>query len=331
MNERDPSVSDTATLVIVSRALSGLYQGAPVDIGLPVSIRNNSRVFRAAIGTSPASFAAIKVCVEPGTGSPDATTAKEQYVALERVYRALTRGNPRYAVPEPLHRLDEFGAFAMAWAEGESLTRKMNRFSFYRGGRGWFEDVGAWLGNFHHAGPLRRQPVDMGDRLAVIDAISMSPLPDKVFANGISQLKKTASTSIEVNTHFSWLHGDCKTDNFILGDKCIYGIDIGLRHENPVEYDLAQFLNNLGLLLSGPKYFHLTGLQTRLEAAFLFGYRRVGPSYSPTALNWLRLNFLLAFWHAEIGKRKPSLRRWTLNKLFARHVNRLTLDGAKHE
>ena len=122
----------------------------------------------------------------------------------------------------------------------------------------------------------------------------------------------------------TWLHGDCKADNFILTGQGIYGIDISLCDENPVEYDLAMFLNNLGLLLSGPQYIHVRAMQSRFEQAFWQGYRLLGPPVSQVYLDWTRLNFLLSQWHTMLNGQRPRINTWILNCMFSNLTTRLS-------
>lgn len=317
------SLSTLLPIEQVKKAISGYFSGAAVQLSNPVSERDNSKIFRAFIEASIPFEAAVKFCLVPKTKIPDTAAATEQFVALERVNHALASGNPRYRVPTPLYLAPELGALVMSWVDGESLTDKLRRPALFFEGENWFEGVGAWLGNFHKAGPTRNQCVDLVERLKVVDDLCATPLSDKSFAKALSILRKTAPALNGMEVEASWLHGDCKTDNFFLSGSNIFGIDISLSYENPVEYDLAQFLNNFDLLLAGPKYLHLFKLKSTLEAAFWRGYQTTGPSVSSIYLNWLRLNFSLSFWHAMLKDRKQSARTWVLNRIFSRLIDRL--------
>ena len=307
----------------VTCALSARFAGAAVQLNGPISVRNNSEVFRAVVTAPVPVDAALKICLIPRTVDADSSVAREQFEALERVSIELDKRGTRYCVPRPLCLLSQWGAFAMTWADGESLTQKLSRaVSIFQGAQ-WFEEAGAWLGNFHNAGPRRRQRVDLGDRISALREVCVTPLPGVLFANAIAKLQNDALNLSGIDVHTSWLHGDCKTDNIILGVDKVFGIDIALAHENPVEYDIAQFLNNLGLLLSSPRYIYLWGMQSRFEAAFLRGYSREGPSVCTAYLDWLRLNFLVCFWHAEVGSQRQTLRGRVLSHMFVRSVRRL--------
>ena len=311
------------TFETVRIALSDHYSGLRVELDGPISVRDNSEIFHALIGTSAPLEVAVKHCLVPHTKVPDVLAAKEQFAALKQVSQALANKNEHYRVPTPLHLVPALATFAMSWVDGESLTRKMRRPAVFTSGPGWFEETGAWLGNFHMAGPCRRQLVNLRERITAVGDLYASPLPDKSFANALIILEKATSALERVEADVSWLHGDCKTDNFILCGKYVYGIDISLSYENPVEYDLAQFLNNLDLLLVGPQYLHLIGMRGALEKAFWRGYRTTGPIVSHAYLNWLRLSFSLSFWHTMLAGQKHGIRAWALNRMFAKLTARL--------
>lgn len=316
----------STTIAQVRKALSDHFDGAKVQLDGPISVRGNSEVFHATIDTTVPLEAAIKHCLVPQTKTPDEVAARGQFVALERVHNALVNRNKRYRVPTPLFLAPTLGTYAMSWVEGESLTKKLRRPAVFMEGPRWFEDIGAWLGNFHKAGLVERRPVDLGQQLRVADFLRASPLPDKSFGTALLALQETAADIKNLEAEVSWLHGDCKTDNFILCGQCTYGIDISLSYENPVEFDLAMFLNNLDLILNSPQNLHLVGMQAKLEKAFWRGYLSTGPAVSHSYLNWLRLVFSLSFWHTTVTERQTSLRTWILNRMFAKLAGRLSRE-----
>lgn len=320
---RQQKLADAA-IEQVRQSLSDHFDGAGVALEGPISVRDNSEVFHATIATAVPLEAAIKHCLLAQTKRPDAAAAEGQFVALQRVHAALANRDRRYRVPTPLYLAPALGTFAMSWVDGESLTKKMRHPAVYLEGPCWFEEIGAWLGNFHQAGPARRRRVDPGQQLGVAGELRASPLPDPSFATALLTVQKTAPRLADIEVEVSWLHGDCKTDNFIVSGPDTYGIDISLSHENPVEYDLAQFLNNLDLLLAEPQFLHLLGMRSKLEKAFWRGYMRTGPAVSHAYLDWLRLIFSLSFWHTILTERKRNLRSWMLNRMFAKLVERLS-------
>jgi tRNA A-37 threonylcarbamoyl transferase component Bud32 len=313
-----------AAIGLAREDLSRHFGGVAVQVDGPISVRDNSEIFHAVIETGTPLEAAIKYCLIPHTTVPDDSAATEQFVALELVHNAFASRDGRFRVPTPLHLAPATASYAMGWVDGESLTRKLQRPAVFMEGPDWFEAVGAWLGNFHSAGPCRRQFVCLDERLSALEDLRLFPVPDPSFARAIQTLQKTAPQLKGIEVEASWLHGDCKTDNFFLSGENVYGIDISLRYENPVEYDLAQFLNNLDLLLGSPQYPHLSLLRSRLEKAFWRGYRSTGPAVSHTCLDWLRLNFLLSLWRGRLEGRRRSIRKWLLNRMFGKLAARLS-------
>lgn len=299
------------------------FPGAVADFNLPISVRANSEIFRTLIRAPVPFEAALKICLIPGTKIPDSSFAKVQYRALTRVSAEMLKGDARYRVPTPLWLNDDLGAFAMTWADGDTLTGKLTSRGVFSQAAGWFESVGAWLGNFHKAGPLRCEAVNLIDRLELLDEISGS-VASATFDNAIRALRSTAPLIKDAPVRASWLHGDCKIDNFILSNQSVYGIDIALAHDNAIEYDLAQFLNNLDLLLSTARYAYLWRSRMKFEAAFLLGYSKSGGHFSMPYLNWLRLNLLLSFWHNEAQSRKGTARAVLVNWMFSNAARSLS-------
>ena len=303
--------------------LYSLHGGAQVQISGPVHVRDNSAIFHARIHATTPWEAAVKHCLLPKTNTPDQIAANQQFEALGRVHRALAKGDSRFAVPAPLYLDHELATFAMGWVDGESVSRKLRHPAVFFKGADWFKDIGAWLGAFHRAGPIRRRPLKLDERLAVVDDLRASTLPHAAFSLALELLQETATPLQNIDTQVSWLHGDCKTDNFILFNNRIFGIDISLIHENSVELDLAQFLNNLSLMLSSPQYLPISRLRPQLEKAFWQGYQSTGPSVSLIYLDWIKLLFAVTFWHTMLHKRKMTVRLWVLNRIFSGLVERL--------
>lgn len=320
LHTRLPSTSIDAITKEISLQLGGIR----VDLGNPISVRDNSEIFRVEVRSTIATEIAIKICLIPKTTTPDSVAAKEQFSALKRVHGAMAGRILNYRVPEPLFFIPEQASFAMSWIHGKSLTKKMHTFDVLCNGNRWFEEVGAWLGAFHLAGKNYREKISLDERLAALEVAYSCPLDDKLFLEALDVLKRTAPTVIGDEVVFSWLHGDCKTDNFILDGPIVYGIDISLRYENPVEYDLAQFLNNLEVSLSSPNFMHLSMTRDHLEAAFLEGYHRTGPEISFRYLDWLRLNFATASWYWMLKNKRFSIRNWILNRVFRSTVRKLS-------
>ena len=308
----------------LGEALSSRFPGSSVRLDGPISERNNSRVFHARIDGRQIIEAAVKQCTDLRSQSLDPREAQRQFDALTRVNNALAGGGGgRHGVPTPLANLPEQAAYAMSWVSGSSLTHRMRRVSALLDGTRWFAETGAWLAHFHRAGPCRSAPTDLAQPLVVIGQLEASPLPDAHFLRALRTLRHTAEACRAAPVTVSWLHGDCKTDNFMLSGDRLYAIDISLAHENAVEYDLAQFCNALALSFANPRQLHLMLIRSRLEAAFLHAYQTTGPAVSRIYMNWLRLLFCTSYWHTSSRRQKSALRRKALHVVFSRLTTRL--------
>jgi tRNA A-37 threonylcarbamoyl transferase component Bud32 len=311
------SIAVSSPVTAMKHALSDHFSGVNIRLGDLFSVRENSNIFHSRIAGPEPFDAAVKQCLVPQTKILDPISAKKQYNALERVHRAFEGLDDRYSVPIPLHFSPSFAAFAMSWVNGESLSAKLRSPLAIIEGPSWMRSVGAWLAHFHTAGP--RRSLCVGSDLRLLDAgnYPVETLQERAFANATRVLEQAAPLLKGLQVEMTWLHGDCKADNFILKEDAVCGIDISLCDENPVEYDIAMFLNNLGMLLSGPQYIHVRALQSRFEDAFWEGYRLFGPPVSQAYLDWTRLNFLLYQWNGLYSARRPRLNTWVLNRIYA--------------
>jgi tRNA A-37 threonylcarbamoyl transferase component Bud32 len=296
--------------------LSLYFDGAKIDIGTLISIRKYSEIFHAVASTTTPTELAIKFCLVPDTNAPDINASEQQFSGLQRTFRALKEKNPFHSVPIPIMIIPEQGVYAMSWVNGRSLTEKLPSLTVFSEGNRWFSNVGAWLGTFHAAGPSRNQIAVLDSRMVELERIRADPVGDPLFLDTLALLEKKVQKIQGIDATTSWLHGDCKTDNFIINGDITCGIDICLKHENPVEYDLAQFLNNLALILRNPLHTPLLLLGQRLEQAFLNGYESSGQKISPEYLVWLRLSLLASFWHSTLKNHRGTMRAWILNRMF---------------
>ena len=308
----------------MEKSLLKSFPEQPVTLDGPVSIRTNSKIFHAIFNAQPPFEAAVKHCLAPQTGRPDELAAIEQFTALQRVSEAFKNKNARFRVPTPFNIDPKQAIFSMSWVNGESLSKKLSSPFACIEGSDWLRDAGAWLGHFHQAGPLRTQRIGLDARRLVVGGMPTSAAPGKAFAQAVYILKSKTHSLVNELVEVTWLHGDCKADNFILSGQDIYGMDISLCDENPVEYDLAMFFNNLDILLYSPKHLPLRLMKSRFEKSFWEGYRATGPSVSHRYLVWVRLNFLVWQWHALLVQSKPRLNTWVLNKLYSKIASDLS-------
>ena len=301
----------------ITQDLANHFGGVAVTLEGPVSIRDYSQIYRAHVHTSPATYLAVKRCLVPRTTTPDTATALDQYAALARVGQAMRRYSPRYFVPEPIFVSPEMATLAMSWVGGKPLTNMLRHPAVLTRGAAWFSDVGTWLGYFHAAGPARVSLFDCEARKQNLSELQASPLPNATFMPAVwiatNHLQKLSGLKV----HASWLHGDCKTDNFMIDGKSIYAIDVSLKHENAVEYDLAQFLNHLDLNLLSPQSILQRGFRSAFARAFLRGYEASGLQISRECLEWTRLWAALALWRSTLLGRATTGKTWILDHVFS--------------
>lgn len=316
------SLDTRGELPVRLRAMLTERLGAPVSLSA-VSTRQNSAVFRADIDApSRPRHLAVKCCFLPRSGIPDPVVAGAQYAAYERTHLAM-QGEHR--APAPLLFDAPLAAFVMDWVDGPSLTRRLAEPLAPLHLVGDFARVGAWLGSFHCCGPLRAGRFDYAQREAHLRELAEDPLPDDAYGEACTALTAARESVEGQPVQVSWLHGDCKTDNFLLAEGATYGIDLSLAHENAVEHDLAQFLNHLELLLTGPRGLHLRPLRGIAQRAFWSGYRSTGPHVSTVCLAWVRLWSLLSMWQTSIRTPGRSrLGQWALGEIFQRACGQLT-------
>lgn len=271
--------------------------GAPAPCLLkPVAVRNNSQVFYAECTAFPSPML-VKLCLVPHTDLPDPDTALRQYEALLRVSRAMGEG-AELSVPRPYLVCEETGMLAAEWISGTSMTHLLLAFGINEArAQELMERAGRWLGRFHACHELPPARLDVDDKLNFIDELNATrAVSDRLFLRALNRLRDSASAAASIMGARSWVHGDFKTDNLILSGSRTIGIDIHLRNENAVIYDLASFLNHLELCLYHPRGWRLFRSRQLLHDTFLAGY--LGGSHDPGAMSlaWVQLYMLLGPW-----------------------------------
>lgn len=306
-------------------ALASALPGRKFVVRKLISSRENSCVFLATTGTGLAERVAIKCCYQTGTNVPDEATATQQYLALAAVYRAFqAKGMDVLCVAEPVFFDGALATYGMSWVDGRSLTECMRHSYSRKRVAASFELAGTWLGRFHALGPIRRGSPDIAAQGRHLEVMQEDPVRHACFLDGAALLQSKGFALVSGAANMSWLHGDCKTDNFMFAGGDVFGIDVALAHESAVEMDLAMFLNDLDLRLLAPGFIHLAPLQADLRTAFLNGYGALGPSVELAFLQRLRLWFALTHWHSSIVEQQPRrLKRWYVNWVFSRLVRHL--------
>lgn len=288
-----------------------------------ISIQRYSQVYVAGVNANER--AAIKCCLD-AHGVSDAQTARRQYEAMQRVHAAFASAPSQYKVPEPLRLMPDLGAYSMSWIDGRSLTNVIQHNRGALDPHTALTASGGWLGTFHSLGPTRRQPPDLATRAQHLGRMRRTPIDHAMFRWATDHLASTLDSAAATVLSTSWLHGDCKPDNFMLSPPDVFGIDFAVEYENAVELDLAQFLNNFELLLrENPRQWHVD--PQGMIKSFLAGYQSTGPAINKTFLQWIRLDSAITYWHQRVVDERPlAPRRWLLNRAFARLVQDLKHD-----
>jgi len=260
----------------------------------PIYSGYNSKIFYVSCSRLPYPCA-LKICVHSRTTLPDLDAAKQQYSTLEKVIRVLP-SDSRYRVPRPYLLMEPEGALLTEWISGKNLSDML--LIFVRGthrAEELMQQSAAWLRIFHDSRQLQPGTLDTNAKLGVIDnLLKHCVIKDKLLSAGYSCLTALADSASDIKLPRSWLHGDFKSDNLIVSDAHVYGIDIQARYENVVVYDLASFLNHIELSLNCLRYPLLSLYQQRLYRAFLDQY--IGSTHIDIELPllWVRLYLLLS-------------------------------------
>jgi aminoglycoside phosphotransferase (APT) family kinase protein len=308
------------------RALRALDAGSWV-LESVVASRNNSRIHRA---RSETRIAAIKECFNHATGSPDCVAAEREYAALSILStRTSGAGLPPLA-PLPLTLCREHAAYAMGWVAGRTSTELVLQSSTdLKRAAKLGESAALWLRRFHATNSLPPRKNDFGDRLHHVDTFS------RLGRGSLPLLRRTAAIladrAADASAQLlpaSWLHGDFKSDNLLIDEDAVTGLDVQLAFENTVAYDLAPFLNHLSLLRWSPRGFLRRRKLERMAAAFL-------EAYSPEATQWtLSILWLRAYLLMQIvapRSAQASLRarvaRWAAYNELARAIQEMEKCG----
>lgn len=257
----------------------------PIRIEGPVFRGINSIVYKGH-GSFFSGPVAIKLC----RLTNDAEGAAYQYEALVRVSQRYPTGNGM-TVPEPVVVIADHGILVTRWIDGVALKvllrdAHQNQTEICS----CLARAGEWLRRFHDCYPNRSAPVDVAHHFDLVTrAIAGHGGESALVARALDVARKSAQTLADIPVPWSWIHGDFKPENVLLGGNQTVGLDMGARFDGPVLLDIAYFLNHLELDLLHPRAIRLIPHGKRLRDAFCEGYdlRVHTPSTAP--LSWLRL------------------------------------------
>jgi Phosphotransferase enzyme family len=285
----------------------------------PLLENRQSRIFYAECADFPSALA-VKLFLDPATARPDTTTAAQQFRALQRVHEKLGKDSA-LSVPEPYFLMAESGLVGIEWVAGKSMTQLL--FSWRCSANQAIELVSRaarWLRQFHcaHALPARR--LDVEDKLvAVSEMDAFANARDPVFRRSVAVLGATAAAAGAEPLPTSWIHGDFKSDNLLVAGPRTLAIDVHVKHENVVLYDVAPFVNHLELGCYHPQGWRLALYRDNVSRNFVDHYFEspiTGGILLP--LLWVRLYLLLAGWCALAPLGASGLRQQWLWRSFRR-------------
>ena len=290
----------------------------------PLHERENSRVFYAECDALPTP-AAIKWCWHPYALQPDHDSAVRQFEALGRVTEAM-QASGRYAVPRPYLLDRERALIAIEWIAGKTITASIASWGCGANtAQGLLVDAGNWLRHFHRAGPLHDDRLDVENRLRNLSDYDKSALArERVFSLGLAELRRSAAAAASIDLKRSWLHGDFKTDNLIISGQRIVGIDLQIKHENAVVYDLAPFINHLDLAFYSPAFWRLSPARERLITAFIEAYNEADSESLLLPLTWVRLYLMLSAWDTGPTRGSSRLRTTILGRYYRSAITKLS-------
>jgi aminoglycoside phosphotransferase (APT) family kinase protein len=283
-----------------------------------IARRINSRVHRVRRGGT---LMAVKECFDPHSGAPLAA-AEREYAALQRV-RACTADGVPQLVAEPLVLVRASGAYAMSWLPGRPATELV----LEAGGARRAERVGAlcgaWLRDFHALGAQPARRGDFESREPLLRRIAeASTRHDPLTRRAALALIESAKGAAADELPASWTHGDMKSDNVLVDDERVSGLDVQLVDTNSVAYDLAPFLNHLRLLRwSARGLVHRRALDT-FAAAFLRAYSDHADQWSLPIL-WVRAYLLVELPWAPPRNVRARIARWPARAELARVLDAL--------
>ncbi|HKO88069.1 MAG TPA: aminoglycoside phosphotransferase family protein [Burkholderiales bacterium] len=315
--------ADTLTLLLEkSEGYRGMRLGECRVKG-PVHEADHCSIYFAECSELPGP-AAIKLCRSGPQRTLDPSSAAEQYEALKRLEQAWARNDSLQCV-RPYALFEEQAALVLEWVPGRSLTDILLRLQTSTGkAHQLAEQAGQWLSAFHQLGQQPAQHMDVEQKRSVVQSMYNWPgAQDASFEQAIDSLVASFAEAASAKVEYSWIHGDFKLDNLLLDEERLTGIDIHLRHNNAVVYDIAPFLNHMEMSCLDPRNPWRFTDRDDLSAHFLAGYGREGQSPPPIALAWCRLFHLLCNWNSMLEHATGTVRRTLLHWAFSSTASRL--------
>lgn len=299
------------------------------DVTGPKFQLENSNIYYAECSAYPVPVA-IKQCFRPGRTGLAGNEARLQFDALRKISARMAKDS-RFIVPTPFDLIEDSGLVITEWISGPPLTGLLTdpRTPFAEK-LNCVERAGRWLRNMHAERMLSPGPVPVDEKLDQLTAIMAESSRHLYFAKtmgkAMNALAAVATSVREGDLPRSWLHGDYKPDNVLIASDRTVGIDLALKFENCVVFDLAHFLNHLSFTCYRPNGLHLLPREPRLLAAFLNGYGNESLRAQPLALAWVRLHGVVRLWRSRTGTTPSTARAYYISWCFQRVAARLARE-----
>jgi aminoglycoside phosphotransferase (APT) family kinase protein len=264
-----------------------------------VARRDNSRVHRAHRGDLEI---AIKECFIPRTDLADRALAEREFAALRRICEGARSASVAPPTPAPLALCAEHGAYAMTWIDGRPATDVLLSTQSPADAERIGYAAGAWLKGFHALQRLPPRPPDYRGKIAFVRALGASHASSRPVRRATRVLIETVDAACAATLPASWIHGDMKSDNLLIHGSAMAGIDAHIVDENVVLYDLAPFLDHLGLLRWSPRGMTRGRVLKKAGCAFLDAYSNEACAWA-LPLAWLRAYLLVQAYAATHSRR----------------------------
>jgi len=315
---------------LLSRHFAGdAVDSAGVRVDGPTRIGRYSRIYRAQVPGLPTPLA-VKCLLDPATGGPDHSSARDQFDVLGRVHRAMAETDRALRVPKPYLLDEDSGIVAVEWVDGRPMTELfLTRNLTLAQGTDLVRRAAAWIRRFFALRPLPPAPLDIGRMLDDISAMAQTPLGGSSSARAaFAELRKHANAVGTFLVERSWLHGDFKSDNLLVDDAALVGIDVHARHENAVLHDVASFVDHWELTLCDPRAWRWRPHREALIGAFLDAFDPALRTDRRLPFQWVALYGMLGIWEEFTRRRQRTLRHVYLAACFRQRVRRMTRELA---
>ncbi len=173
-------------------------------------------------------------------------------------------------------------------------------------------------------------PLDVAGMLHGIGDMESTKLSRYRFARAaFAALRQHAVAAGSLAVERSWLHGDFKSDNLLVGEATTIGIDMYARHESSVAHDLASFVNHWELTLCDPRAWRRWSHRELFARTFLDEFDPTYRKERRLSYAWIALFGMLGLWDEFTRRRQRTLRHAYLAACFRRIIRRMTRELAE--